>query len=309
MSGGRAVVAGEALVDLVPGDDGRYRPLPGGSPANVAVGLARLGVPTSMLARIGTGPFGRIVRRHLTENDVSMELAIDAAEPATLAVLSLDDDGVATYDFYAEGTSDWGWTESELPEALPADTAALCVGSIVAFREPGATALEHFLARAKVPILLDPNIRPTLIGPPAEVRSRLARLLTLAEIVKVSDEDLAWLEPSADPEDVAAEWVARGPSLVVMTQGAGGAFALTSTGVRVDVKAHPIEVVDTIGAGDAFTSALVAALLEANALRDPYDAALQHALRQATLAAAVTCGRAGADPPTQTELSTRSPQD
>lgn len=306
MTSRRAIVIGEALVDLVPGDDGQYRPLPGGSAANVAVSLARLGVPTSMLARLGTGPFGHIVRRHLTSNDVSLDLAVEAGEPVSLAVVTLDDDGAATYDFYAEGTSDWGWTDTELATALPSDTAddvgVLIAGSIAVFRPPGADAIERLLATATVPVVVDPNIRPSLIGTPAEVRARCARLLAHVDVVKVSDEDLAWLEPSAKPADIAAEWVQLGPSLVVVTQGADGAFATTSAGLRVDVDALSIDVIDTVGAGDAFTAGLVAALLGADSLAEPTEAELRHALGRASLTAAITCSRHGADPPTMADV-------
>jgi fructokinase len=135
------VVAGEVLVDLVEEEDGLFRAVGGGSPANVAVGLARLGVPTQFLARLGTGRFGEIVRSHLVDNGIGLAYAVTTTAPATLAVVSVSEGGHASYDFYVDGTADWGWTQDELPGSLPADAVALCTGSLALAMEPGTTAL------------------------------------------------------------------------------------------------------------------------------------------------------------------------
>src|ERR687891_736767 len=174
------VVAGEVLVDLVEEEDGLFRAVGGGSPANVAVGLARLGVPTQFLARLGTGRFGEIVRSHLVDNGIGLAYAVTTTAPATLAVVSVSEGGHASYDFYVDGTADWGWTQDELPASLPADTVALCTGSLGA-----------------------------------------------------------------------------GPALVVLTRGTDGATAMARGGARVDLPARPVDVVDTVGAGDAFTAGLL----------------------------------------------------
>lgn len=308
-------VAGEALIDLVADPDGRYRPIPGGSPANVAVGLARLGAATHLLARLGTGSFGAVVRAHLQANDVSLEHAVETDDPTTLAVVSLDEHGRAGYDFYAEGTADWGWRDDELPDALPGSTRALVTGSIAAAREPGASALLRMIRREHerglVSVVLDPNLRPTLLGAHDEVRARWDELIGLADVVKVSDEDLAWLLPGRPPADVAADWAARGPGLVVVTRGPDGAVGVTSSGTEVAVATPAIEVADTVGAGDAFTSGLVDSLrldgllghdgrARLAELREPQ---LRTVLERAALVAALTCARPGADPPTAAELA------
>jgi fructokinase len=308
------VVAGEALVDLVAEEDGRFRAVAGGSPANVAVGLARLSVPTELLARFGTGRFGSFVRDHLAGNDVGLSYAVTTRAPATLAVVSLAEDGLPTYDFYVDGTADWGWTYDELPEQLPAAAVALCTGSLAMAMEPGATALTALMRRERrrgaVTLVFDPNLRPSLVGPRAIARTRLEAQIELVDVVKASDEDLAWVAPDATPEQVAARWLKAGPALVVVTRGADGASAMTRGGVRVDVPAHPVELVDTVGAGDAFTSGMVDALrghgllgVGASDRLAACDATtLRAVLGRAAIAAAITCARRGADPPTAAEL-------
>jgi fructokinase len=308
------VVAGEALVDLVAEDDGRFRAVPGGSPANVAVGLARLGVRTHMLARLGTGRFGRIIREHLSRNGVGLDLAVDSSEPATLAVVSLDADGRAAYDFYVDGTADWGWSPAELPASFPAETIAFCTGSLAVALEPGATVITDLMRRAAaagVSVVLDPNLRPALLGERAAARRRLEAQIAVADVVKVSDEDLAWVAPEESAADVAARWLDLGPKLVVLTRGADGAWAGTLDGARVDVAAYPIDVVDTVGAGDAFTAGLVDGLRRYDLLggeaRDRLgrctDATVQAVVERATLVAGLTCARRGADPPTAAEVA------
>lgn len=313
------VVAGEALIDLVAEPDGRYRAVPGGSPANVAVGLARLGVRTELLARLGAGRFGEILREHLTGSGVGLSYAVAADEPATLAVVSLDEAGRAGYDFYVEGTADWAWTDAELPDPLPRGTSALCLGSLAIALEPGAAALNRMLARehdrGEATVVLDPNFRPTLLGSPADAQRRLDGQLALADVVKVSDEDLAWLTPGADARGVAEAWLRAGPALVVVTRGDRGAYAAASGGSVVEVPATAVEVIDTVGAGDAFTAGLVDALgrhdllggTQRNRLADCSEEVLTDVVRHAATVAAMTCGRRGADPPTADELEAAYP--
>lgn len=314
MAEGRIVVAGETVIDLVEEPGGRYRPVPGGSPANVAVGLGRLGVPTHMLARLGRGRFGRLIRDHLVSNDVLLDLAVDAEEPPTLAVVSLDDDGRAGYDFYADGTADWEWTADELPDPLPAGTVALCAGSIAAARQPGAPTLLQLIRREhgnnKVTIVLDPNIRASLLGDPEDARDHWDTLVELADVIKVSDEDLDWLVPDIEIDQIAKGWAECGPSLIVVTRGDAGAFAVTSEGVEVEVPAPDVDVVDTVGAGDAFTAGLVDALRQNDllgasrrqALAETDVATLEAMLAHAARIAALTCTRQGADPPRSANL-------
>ncbi len=310
------VVAGEALVDLVGEPDGRYRPVPGGSPANVSVGLARLGAPTELVARLGTGAFGALVRDHLLRNQVGLSHAVQAAEPATLAIVSLDADGRAAYHFYVSGTADWGWTPGELPDQLPESATALCTGSLAIALAPGAAEITNLVRRehdrGRVTVVIDPNVRPGLLGDRSRARRLLSGIIEAADVVKVSDEDLAWLEPDTPVEQVAADWLGLGPALVVVTRGGDGSYAATGDGVAVTVPARPVRVIDTVGAGDAFTSGLIDALHRRNLLGGAANhdrlasldaATIRTIVDDAGLVAAITCGRRGADPPTADEVA------
>lgn len=307
-------VIGEALVDLV-GEGGTFQARPGGSPFNVAVGLARLDVPSALLARLSGDTFGGRLRQHLADNNVSTRYAVTATEPTTLAFALLDEHGTASYEFYVTGTADWQWSARELPDPLPAEVTAVHTGSLALALEPGASVLEEFLARehkrGAVTISIDPNVRPRLSPDRAATRERVETQLTRTHLVKVSAEDLAWLYPGEAVDDVVRRWCTRGPALVVVTLGPDGAFAVGPEQARVDVGAPVVPVVDTVGAGDAFTSALLAGLHDHDllaGLRRPRpqvisERLLHDLLTRASTAAALTCTRPGADPPTTRELA------
>jgi fructokinase len=304
-------VVGEALIDLVGADDGVYRALPGGAPANVAVGLARLGSPVTLLTRLGVDAFGARLRAHLEGNGVSARDVVEVAAPTTLAVATLDADGRATYDFYVEGTTSFGWRADELPAALAPDVDALICGSLALAVAPGAAAVEALVqrerARGAVTIVLDPNVRPALAAGAAAERERVERQARHAQVVKTSDEDVRFLYGDKAIEDVAARWLGLGVSVVVVTLGRAGAYARTrSREVRVAPRLQ-VDVVDTVGAGDAFCAGLVDALRTRGLLgADPVrlaDPPLEDLLTTATLVATLTCQRAGADPPTADEVA------
>lgn len=302
------VVTGEALIDMVPasceGSPG-FSPRPGGSPFNVAVGTARLEVPTAFLGRLSTDAFGQTLRDHLTDNGVSDRLVVDSDDPTPLAFVHPDEQGVASYSFYMEGTADRGLLGSDVPDDLA--PRALHSGSIALVLEPIASTIEDTFSRSRdVTLTLDPNVRPQFIPDRAAYRDRLERLLRRAHVVKVSDEDLGWLDPDEDPLAVGRAWLALGPTLVVVTRGPRGAVALTHDAV-VEVAGPDIDVADTVGAGDSFMSAALAWFAEGDRLEAVRDRApdrdeLDRLLRWAIAAAAVTCGRIGADPPTRREL-------
>jgi fructokinase len=306
-------VAGEALIDLVPaGPDGLFRAAPGGSPANVAVGLARLGVPTRLLARLAGDPFGRRLREHLDRNGVDLTHTVAAPEPSSLAIVTVAADGTVAYDFRVDGTADWQWTDAELRDAVDGAVGALHVGSLALVVEPGAAALRRLVARARATatISFDPNVRPLLMGSRADVLAGVEEQLGVSDVVKASAEDVAWLLPGEPLEDVAARWAARGPAMVVITLGPDGALAASGAGLRRRPPV-PVTVVDTVGAGDSFTSALLAALGRRGLLGAAHRGALQEitadelaaVVDEAVLASAITCSRPGADPPTFAELA------
>ncbi|GEL25367.1 ribokinase [Pseudonocardia sulfidoxydans NBRC 16205] len=308
---GVVAVAGEALVDIVPAPVAGYHELaPGGSPANTAVGLARLGVPVRMLARLADDLLGRRLRTHLERNGVDLSHVVAAAEPSSMAVVEVDERGVASYDFRVAGTADWQWTADELADALSGPVVALHTGSLALTTAPGAAVLRDLVRRAAptATVSYDPNCRPLLMG--GDVLAGVHEMVGLADIVKVSSEDLDWLLPGTSYDTVVDDWLARGAALVAVTLGADGVLAATAAGLRTRLPGRPVEVVDTVGAGDTFSAGLLTGLhtrglfgaAAREALRaiaaDDLDAVLDGAIR----AAAITCSRRGADPPTADEL-------
>jgi fructokinase len=299
-------VIGEALVDLVPdGPPALYRAHPGGSPFNVAVGLARLRNPTSLMARLGDHGFGRTLRDAAAAEGIDLDAAPDAREPATLAVVSLDDDGHATYEFYLEGTADWQWSAAELSR-LRADAEVLHFGSIAAWTAPGSERIDVFVrdVRATQDVLVsyDPNVRSSVIGQRAPARTRVERSVGSAHVVKASREDLEWLYPGRSVDESAAQWSVGGPAVVVVTDGARGATAYRQGRQPLYQAGRAVSLVDTIGAGDAFTAGMLNGLVRRGmhapaSVAELSDASLGEVLEEAVLISSVTCERAGADPP------------
>ncbi|MDG4805969.1 carbohydrate kinase [Micromonospora sp. WMMD1120] len=307
------VVAGEALIDLVVTADGE-RAVPGGSPANVAVTLARLDQPVRLLARLGADEYGRQVAEHLDSNGVDLDWAVRAEEPTSVAVATLNAAGQASYEFRLAGAADWQWTPQELPELAGSPAVALHSGSLALALAPGAEVLEGLLARERdrggLTISVDLNLRPSIVTDRAAEQERVRRQVPLAHLVKASDEDLAWLYPDRPVAEVMTEWQAAGVSCAVVTRGGDGAWLLAPDGSLHEQPAVRTVVVDTVGAGDSFTGGLLAALADLGALGDrpaerlaavtgPQWAAV---LRQAATVAALTCGRRGADPPRRPEV-------
>jgi fructokinase len=309
------VVCGEALVDLVP-VGGVFLARPGGSPANVAVGLGRLGHDVGLLTRLSTDHFGQLIRGHLVESHVDLSLAAATPDRTTVAMVTLSPDGSAAYTFGIEGGADDGWRADQLPAALP-EGAALHVSGALALAVPTmGAAIGALLAResGRRVITLDPNPRPAL---GADRTVLLEQWLPLADVVKVSEEDLEWICPGETVVEVAQRWRRRadrrsassraaGPALVVVTRGADGVYALGPAG-EVDLPAVRVDLVDTVGAGDAFMAGLLAALTEAGllsreGLRDLRTEDLTTALGYAQRVAAFTCNRLGADPPWRSDL-------
>jgi fructokinase len=309
--GPRVTVVGEALIDLVPGDGAlTFQARPGGSPYNVAVGLARLGVATSLMARLADNAFGRTLSERARREGIDLTAAPVAHQPTTLAVVSLDGAAQVTYDFYVEGTADWQWTAAEL-DRLPERTAILHFGSIAAWTAPGGEHIQDLARRTatdgEILVSYDPNVRPSLLGDRDGGRAAIERCVSTAHLTKASREDLEWLYPGQSIADVAVAWLSCGPTLMIVTDGASGATAFTRAGERLHRPGMAVDVVDTVGAGDAFNSGLLAALLRTelatpDRLADASPDQLRIALDEAICVSALACTRAGADPPHRTAL-------
>ena len=300
----RILIAGEALTDIVVDADGARREHPGGSPLNVAVALARLGHDAHLLTAIGDDARGDAIRAHLDESGVQLTPASVRPGRTSTAEAVLDAHGAATYTFDLT----WDPDTAELPETPD----AVHTSSIAAVLDPGATTLSALLrsARGSSTISYDPNARPTLMGAPEDVRARIEENIALSDVVKASDEDVAWLYGTEDVEDVAASWRDLGPSLTVLTRGGDGAVAFSASG-RVQVAPVQVEVVDTVGAGDTFSAGILDALAAKGLLgadrREMLAAIpsddLATVLRRAAALSAITVSRAGANPPWSHELT------
>ncbi|MFE9447573.1 carbohydrate kinase [Streptomyces sp. NPDC006739] len=301
------VVAGEALIDLVPQGTGALaglRPALGGGPYNTAVALGRLGSPTSFCSRTSHDAFGEALLDGLRQAGVDVSGVQRGAEPTTLAVATIDRNGSAAYSFYVDGTADRLFTT---PAALPAGARAVSFGTCSLVLEPGASAYEELMraaARQGLFTALDPNIRAGLIPDPDAYRARFENWLPSITLLKLSEEDARWLGGSP------REWLAAGPSAVVVTRGGDGLTAFTRDGAEYSVPGEKVDVVDTIGAGDTVNAALLHGLSAQDALSGEALAALgadawTRLLRFAARAAALTCSRAGAEPPYAAELAGR----
>ncbi|MEY9967824.1 fructokinase [Streptacidiphilus sp. MAP12-16] len=315
------LVIGEALTDILAGPSGPRRCRPGGSPANVALGLARLDHPVQLATRVGRDGLGQELQSHLRGSGVLLTEGSVVDAPTSSATACLDRRGVATYDFDIS----WDLPPAVVEVARSGATGHLHTGSIAATLAPGADQVLAAVdaARGRSTVSYDPNLRPALLGSPDEERPRIEHLVSASDVVKASQEDLEWLYPDRDIRRMAFRWARSGPSLVVLTLGAGGAQAWWRQG-RYDLPAMPVEVNDTVGAGDAFMAGLISGLLRAGMLgggarrsdgpraRTRLRAAtatanprpeLVRALFLASHAAALTCTREGADPPTRSEVS------
>jgi fructokinase len=303
------VVGGEALIDTVLNGDGTKRATPGGGPFNTARALGRLGVPTAFLGRFSDDVFGRELTSLLVSEGVSLELASIGNEPSTIAIAELGHDGLAEYDFLVEGTSAPNLTPEMVPEAFGPEVDALHIGTLGLVLEPMASTLAELASRehGKRLVMVDPNIRVGLI-PDSEYRDRLKAALSASSIVKASEADLDWVFPGLDYQHAADQILRDGVGLVIVTLGARGAFGAHDR-ARLRVDAPVVEVVDTIGAGDAFGAALLAWLHDHNLLGPSLslrDEELRSALEFACLAGALTCTRAGAEPPWKSEMISRA---
>jgi fructokinase len=301
---------GEALIDMLPrtttlGEDA-YAPYAGGAIFNTAIALGRLGVPTGFFTGLSDDMMGDILRKTLGESGVDYSYCATLSRPTTVAFVKLVD-GHATYAFYDEGTAGRMITEAELP-ALGADCEAIHFGAISLIPEPCGSTYEALLKREHETrvISLDPNIRPGFIKDKDAHMARIRRMAAMADIVKFSDEDLAWFGLEGDEDALARHWLHHGARLVVVTRGAEGAVGYTADH-KVTVPSERVAVVDTVGAGDTFDAGVLASLKMQNLLTKQQVAKLSEeqiakALALGARAAAVTVSRAGANPPWAKEI-------
>jgi fructokinase len=296
------LVGGEALIDLVQGESGELASHPGGGPFNTARAIARLGRPVAYLGRLSTDRFGRRLEALLRDDGVAMESVVHTDEPTTLALAEIGSDGSARYRFYERATAAPGLEPRDALAAVPDRVEILHVGSLGLALEPVASALEAVVERVagSALVVVDPNVRPWVLRDPGAYRARLGRVLARSDVVKLSEDDAAWLAPEHEPVDAVRELLVGGPALGLLTRGAEGAVVVTPS-AAVPVAAPAIELVDTIGAGDAFGGGFVAWWHERRASLADVDAAVE-ATRFACLVAAGTCERAGAVPPRRAEL-------
>jgi fructokinase len=304
------LVGGEALYDLVVDAGGGVTGHPGGGPFNTARTIGRLRQPVAFLGRLSNDRLGATHERMLADDGVDLGCVVRTADPTTLALASLDAIGAASWSFYSAGTAAAGLEPQEALAALPPSVAALHVGTLGLVLEPLATALEAVVEQLapETMIVVDPNCRPQVIADPEAFRARLERVLRRSHLVKVSEEDLAWLDPGRSRAAAARALLERGPTVVLLTRGPDGATVVTA-GTDIAIDPVPTEVVDTIGAGDAFGGGFLAwwishGLGRAELARDEL---VVEAARFAAVVAARTVARAGASPPELTGAADERP--
>jgi fructokinase len=306
---GPVVVVGEALIDRVVTPDGGVSDSPGGSPANVALTLGRLGRHPAFVTRLGADNAGKEIEEWLSRSGVHLQVMPPRDTTTGIATAILDVDGNAHYEF------DLRW---DLVDEIEIDRRAEAVhlGSIGAILRPGADTVLRYAtqARAEATIFYDPNIRPALIEDPAFALERVETLVALADVVKASEDDLRWLYPNRSVQESGAAWLALGPAVVIVTVGSGGAFALSRAG-RVDCASPSVTVADTVGAGDTFMGAFIDGLMSTGLCgsrhRDELNGIdadlMKRLLRRSAFAAAVTVSRVGANPPWHEEMELAFP--
>ena len=307
------IAAGESLIDMLPVDQGGKRlflPAPGGSPYNVSMALGRLGIPVQFLCRLSEDPFGKLLARTLEESRVDLSLCPRTAALTTLGFVMLDGQrSDPSYVFYTENTAGCALEPGDIPQRLAPEVRCLHFGSFSLAVEPIGLALEKLLSlrTEQVMVSVDPNIRPFLVRSREAFLPRLERFLAAADLLKLSEEDLAWMHPGLAARECCRKYVGAGVGLVVVTCGASGAVGMNGRGL-VEVPAERVTVADTVGAGDTFQAALLAWMnrehgLKPEALRTLDVSELENLLSFAAKAASITCSRAGCNPSWQHELS------
>ena len=289
-------VAGEALMDLIPVAGGDRVPMVGGGPANTAKAVARLGYATYFVGGISSDNYGQAIDVELSSSGVDLSLVYRGDESTALAIATIDGNGLAKYDFELEGTASFAFDASWLPSGEP---DVIHVGSVATLIEPGASALLSWVSTKSVPVIFDPNVRPSIQGDKDVYRAAVERWIDVATIVKLSEDDLNFLYGDT-AEFVVSSWLDRGVSIVVVTRAEKGLKAYLK-GFSVEVPAVKVDVVDSVGAGDTIGAVLVEGVLS-HGVANLSGERLKSVLERAAKAAAITCSRAGANPPSREEL-------
>jgi fructokinase len=295
-------VCGEVLIDLIPGADGVRVPHVGGGPANTAKALARLGLASYFIDGISTDEYGVAARKELLDDEVKLDLALNSDKPTCLATVTLDANGGASYEFLIDGTATFDFSLEWLPDPSRYKPNVLHIGTLVTVIEPGADVLYDWAIRVAefAPIVYDPNIRPSVMGDRDKYQASVEKWAAISSVIKVSDDDMAWLYPGVEYAEVAKRWVSDGAALVVVTRGSQGLIGFTADGA-VEVPGVKIEVADTVGAGDTVGAIIVEAMIEKGILNLTGEE-LKSTLHRAAVAAGITCSRKGAQPPYKHEL-------
>jgi len=294
-------VAGEVLIDLIPDGSGRT-PIVGGGPANTAKALSRLGIDTQFIDGISTDEYGQMAKGELISAGVKLDYVKYSDNPTCLAIVSISDSGSASYEFVIENTATFDFTPDWLPSPQSERPTLLHIGTLATVIEPGASLLFDWaqsVARV-APIVFDPNIRPAVMNDREKYMKQVERWVSISSAVKVSTEDIKWLYPSLEIEQVVSNWITKGPSLIVVTYGDKG-LAGYRVGEKVSVDAIKVAVVDTVGAGDTVGAILVEAIVK-DGLETLSGLRLEMMLKRAAKAAAITVSRSGANPPTLKEI-------
>jgi fructokinase len=302
LSIGQVWVCGEVLIDLIP--DGKERKaVVGGGPANTAKALAKLDIATQFIDGISTDQYGQMALKELQQDGVLLDYVNSSDKPTALAIISLSDEGAATYEFVIDETATFDFSHTWLPDPFKLKPALLHIGTLVTAIEPAASILHEWASQVAevAPVVFDPNIRPAVMGNRDLYVAAVEKWVAISACVKVSDDDLSWLYPDEKIESVVNRWLSDGVALVVVTYSAKGITGYTSSG-SVAVDAVKVEVVDTVGAGDTVGAILVEAIIE-KGLSNLTGDLLRDALARAAGAAAITCSRTGARPPSKMELA------
>jgi fructokinase len=290
-------VCGEVLIDILPTGT-----VVGGGPANTAKALARLGYEVDFIDGISTDAYGVSARKELSRDGVGLGLSLTSDKPTCTATVTLDSNGSASYEFLIDGTATFDFNSSWLPDPERLKPSVLHIGTLVTIIEPGANVLFDWAVKVGefAPIVFDPNIRPSVLGDKAKYAAAVEKWVSISSVVKVSDDDIAWLYPGDSLDAVAHRWIDAGVSCVVITRGANGLIGFTSSGME-EVEGVKVDVVDTVGAGDTVGAIVVEGIIK-HSVHGLQGQVLNALLHKAAIAAGITCSRAGAQPPRAHEL-------